>query len=120
MKPAPADVVAYIAQAPPDRQPVLNQIRTLCREILTGYEECIAYGMPGYRRNGPVELAFASQKQYIALYVMKKDVVDRHRDALPAADMGKGCIRFRRPAQIDFNLVRSLIQGTVESRSTPC
>ena len=50
--------------------------------------------MPSYRRDGKVELAFASQKQYIALYVMKSDVVDRYRDRFPTAKIGKGCIRF--------------------------
>jgi hypothetical protein len=47
-----------------------------------GYEECLEYGMPVYKKDGTVEIAFASQKQYISLYVLKKEVVDEFRSAL--------------------------------------
>ena len=118
MKSTATDVAAYIAQAPPERPAALNQLRSFCRELLADYEECLEYGMPAYRRKGAVDLAFASQKQYISLYVMKKDVVDRHRAAL--SDAGKGCIRIRRPPDIAFDVVRSLLVGTVQSASRPC
>ena len=76
------------------------------------------YRMPTYARNGAAEIAFASQKHYIALYVMKKDVVDRHRAELP--DCGKGCIRYRKPEQIDFGVVESLLRDTVASSADAC
>jgi uncharacterized protein YdhG (YjbR/CyaY superfamily) len=76
--------------------------------------------LPGYRRNGSLEVAFASQKQYIALYVMKKDVVDEFRSLLPKAGIGKGCIRFTRPALMDFEVIGKLLSRVVESKSVPC
>src|SRR5258708_598445 len=96
------DVQTYIEQVPVERREVIEKLRGLCRENLTGYEECMAYGLPGYKRNGIVEVAFAIQKQYIALYVMKKEVVDEFRGALSGASIGKGCIRFTKPDKIDF------------------
>jgi uncharacterized protein YdhG (YjbR/CyaY superfamily) len=76
--------------------------------------------MPAYRRNGSVEVAFASRKQYIALYVMKKDVVDEFREALAVASIGKGCIRFKKPEQIDFAVIQQVLRRTRESTSQPC
>jgi uncharacterized protein YdhG (YjbR/CyaY superfamily) len=78
------------------------------------------YGMPCYKRNGVVEVSFASQKQYIALYVLKKDVVDEFRSALSATSIGKGCIRFAKPDKIDFDVLDRLLCRIVQSKSVPC
>jgi uncharacterized protein YdhG (YjbR/CyaY superfamily) len=115
-----ADVSSYINQAPVERRAALETIRTLCRDLLDGYEESVEYEMPVYKKNSVIEVAFASQKQYISLYIMKKDVVDEHREALPGCSIGKGCIRFSRPDRIDFDVVASLLRRTVESNSEPC
>ena len=114
------DVGAYIAESPDERRAALSRIRELCGQLLGGYEESIEYGMPVYKRNGVAEIAFASQKQYIALYVMKKDVVDEHRDALAGCSVGKGCIRFKRPDEIRFDVVESLLRRTFQSGGRVC
>lgn len=90
-------VDGYIAEAPPERQASLNRIRDLCRSILSGHEERVAYGMPTYARGDQAEFAFASQKQYLALYLMKPAVAEKNAAALADLDMGKGCIRYRKP-----------------------
>jgi len=45
------------------------------------------YGIPVYKRDGVMEVSFASQKQYIALYVLKQDVVERHRSKLSTCEI---------------------------------
>jgi uncharacterized protein YdhG (YjbR/CyaY superfamily) len=115
-----ANVSAYIAESPLAHQPTLTQLRSLCHDMLTGYREEIDYGMPVYKRNGVMEVAFASQKHYISLYILKKAVLDEHRAALNNCSVGKGCIRFKKPEQIDFAVVKSLLRGTLESDSKPC
>ena len=105
------DVAHYIAEAPADRRPALEELRRLYRQNLTGYQECMEYGMPGYKRNGALELSFASQKQYIALYV-KPDVVNEFRSVLETASIGKSCIRFNKPGQIDFAVIAKLLHRT--------
>ena len=115
-----ANVSAYIGASPFAHQPALTQLRSLCNETLTGYREEIDYGMPVYKRNGVMEVAFASQKHYISLYILKKDVLDDHRAALNNCSVGKGCIRFKKPEQIDFEVVKSLLRGILKSDSKPC
>jgi hypothetical protein len=49
--------------------------------------------MPACSRDGITEIAWASQKQYISLYVMRGDILDAHREQLAHLSVGKGCIR---------------------------
>jgi uncharacterized protein YdhG (YjbR/CyaY superfamily) len=105
-------VDAYIAAAARGRQEALRALRRDCLELLTGFTEEIRHGMPSYVRDGEPELSFASQKQYLSLYVQRPDVLDRHRDALAHLDVGRSCIRYRRVEQIDHDLVRTLLADT--------
>jgi uncharacterized protein YdhG (YjbR/CyaY superfamily) len=112
-----ADVACYIAELPADRRAAMEKLRDLCRQHLKGFEECMEYGMPGYKRNGALELSVASQKQYIALY-MKPDVVNEFRGALKTASIGKSCVRFRKPEQIDFETIAQMLRRT--EATAPC
>jgi len=64
-------VATYLEEAPADRRECLNAVRDICREVLGDHNEGMDYGMPSYRRDGEVEVAFASQKNYISLYILK-------------------------------------------------
>lgn len=110
------DVDAYIAAAAPGRQEALRTIRRDCLELLPGFTEEIRHGMPTYVRDGEPELSFASQKQYLSLYVQRPDVLERHRDALAHLDVGRSCIRYRRVEQIDHDLVRTMLTETAAPR----
>jgi uncharacterized protein YdhG (YjbR/CyaY superfamily) len=115
-----ADVASYIEELPEDRRPIIKKLRALCRKHLLGYQESMDYGMPVYKRNGVMEVAFASQKQYIALYALKKEALDEFRPMLAGAKIGKGCIRFRNSEQIDFDVLKRLLERHVESKAAPC
>jgi uncharacterized protein YdhG (YjbR/CyaY superfamily) len=115
-----ADVDAYIAELPADRRATIEKLRALCRRHLAGYEEGMDYGMPVYKRNGTMEISFASQKQYVAIYVLKKDVLDEFRVRLAGAKIGKGCVRFTKPERIDYEVLRELFQRNASSPAAPC
>ncbi len=114
------DVETYMKEIPPERRTVLEKLRSLCKQHLQGYEEVMEYGMPVYKRNGLMEVSFASQKQYIALYVVKQDVVNEFRSALSGSNIGKGCIRFTKPDKIDFDVVSQLLRRVAHSNAMPC
>jgi len=102
------------------KAPSVKKLRDLCRQHLKDYKECMEYGMPAYKREGQVEVAFASQKQYVSLYVLKAEVVNRHRKTLSGCSIGKGCIRFPRPERIDFDSVAVLLRDVVKSAAVAC
>jgi uncharacterized protein YdhG (YjbR/CyaY superfamily) len=115
------DVSSYIAAAPAERHAALTAIRRLCVNELTGHEEVIRYGMPSYVRDGVVEVSFASQRHHISLYILKQEVLERHRSELTGLSVGKGVIRYRRePATIDLDVVRSLLSDTQRSEHPSC
>lgn len=120
MNSAAESVTAYLEQVPEERRECLRTLRKLCREILVGYEEGMEHGMPTYKKAGVLEVAFASQKNYISLYVLKQEVVNTHRAALTGASIGKGCIRFTRSDKMDFAVLRQLLTDTAAAPEAAC
>lgn len=128
----------YIDSLPGDRKEAMNQLRhTITAHLPEGFREEMSYGMigyvvphslypAGYRTNPKLPLPFiclASQKSYIALHHMGlygdeallrwfKEAYPRHSKT--KLDMGKGCIRFKKPAQIPYDLIGELV-----SKMTP-
>lgn len=122
----------YTASLPEDRKGPINKLRETIKDNLpNGFEEVMSYGMigyvvphklypPGYHCKPELPLPFinlASQKNYIALYHMgiyaHPELLDwfvtsypKHTDA--KLDMGKSCIRFKKPEQIPYELLGEL------------
>ena len=110
----------YMATVPRERLAALNEIRKYCRVYLKDFEESMKYGVPSYKRNGVAEVAFNSQKHFIALYIKKKGILDQYRHELSDLNVGKGCIRYSNPEQIRFDIVKKLLTGTYKSKGTIC
>jgi uncharacterized protein YdhG (YjbR/CyaY superfamily) len=120
VKSAAASVPGYIDEQPPQWQPALRKLRALCRRELRGFSEAMAYGMPSYSRNGQVEVSFGKQARYLSVYILKQPVLEAHRQQLAGISTGKGCIRYRRPDQIDWDVVASLLSETEASEAEIC
>jgi hypothetical protein len=135
MRSAAATVDAYLAEAPAERQDALRRLRTLLRDRLTplGFEETMGYGMVGYvvphsrypagyhcDPKAPLPfMNFASQKASINLYPMGLYAQPEwmawfqaeHAKASPhKLDMGKSCVRYKKPEHIPFELIDRLAQ----------
>lgn len=130
---------SYISQLPEDRKVPIEQLRkTILGNLPSGFKEEMSYGMVGYVVPHSIFprgyhcdpklplpfMSFASQKNFIALYHMgiyaKKEVLDWFITEYPKhcktkLDMGKSCIRFKKPDQIPFELIAELCRKmTVE------
>ena len=116
------DVTAYLEEVPVERRAALTQLRKQCLATLKGFEESMQYGGPCYSRNGEVEVGFASQKHFIGLYILRTDVMKTYQSQLKikGVSLGKGCIRYSKPEKIDFELVKKMLQATVESTGAVC
>ena len=123
---------AYIAEMPEERQKAFNKLRSVIKKNLPkGFKETMGYGMmgycvphsiypAGYHCNPKDPLPFmgiASQKNFIAVYHMGiyadpallKWFVNAHAKAsTKKLDMGKSCIRYKKPDDIPFNLIGEL------------
>lgn len=122
----------YIDKLPDDRKEAMIKLRaTILENLPDGFEETMSYGMigyvvphsvypDGYHCNPHLPLPFmsiASQKSYIALYHMgiyaNEELMDWFTGEYPnhvstKLDMGKSCIRFKKPDQIPFDLIAEL------------
>ena len=122
----------YIAELPADRQAPVSQLRTvLLQNLPAGFTETISYGMlyyvvphslypAGYHCDAKQPLPFiglASQKNFIALYhmglYMDQALTEWFTQAYAQVsktklDMGKSCIRFKKPELIPYNLLGEL------------
>ena len=116
------DVTSYLQEVPADRHEALVRLRALCREHLTGFEESMVYGGPSYARAGVVEVGFASQKNYIGLYILRTDVMGKYRALIKTrgVTIGKGVIRYPKPEKINFDLVREMLISTREAQGPVC
>ncbi|OYU81223.1 MAG: hypothetical protein CFE23_05515 [Flavobacterium sp. BFFFF1] len=125
-------VEAYFEAVPEDRKVAMQTLRKVVKENLPeGFTEGMGYGMAcyvvphsmypaGYHCDPKMPLPFisiASQKNFIALHHMgiygSKDLLDWFQSEYPKhskykLDMGKGCIRFKKPDDIPFALIAEL------------
>jgi uncharacterized protein YdhG (YjbR/CyaY superfamily) len=122
----------YIEQLTADRQVAVRELRkTILKNLPDGFSETVSYGMisfvvphsiypSGYHCDPKQPLPFisiASQKNFIALYHMglfaNPELLKWFTDEYPKhaktkLDMGKSCIRFKKPDQIPFELIGDL------------
>jgi len=120
MKSEAKNVDAYINEAPEKRQDALTKLRALCKDVLGGYEESMIWKMPSYKKDKDVEVAFASQKQHICVYILKHEVMLNNSGLLKGLNHGKGCIRFANPDKIDYDLISKLLKESTKSDADIC
>lgn len=132
MKQAGTTITEIIQNAPEERQEALRKlVETITTNIPKNFEAGIGYGMisfhvphsvypKGYHCDPKLPLPFiniASQKNFIALYHMglyaDETVLnwfqEEYKKRVPSKlDMGKSCIRFKKPNEIPFDLIGEL------------
>lgn len=126
------DIQTYLAQLPQPQQEVITRLYRLALDRLPpGFEPIMQYGMisfvvplssypKGYhvRKGTPLPfLAIAAQKNYVSVYhlVLYGDMesynwftnayLERYGKPL---DMGKSCLRFKKPSEIPYELLGEL------------
>jgi hypothetical protein len=127
-------VEEYIDSLPADRKASIGQLRdTIVTNLPEGFNESMSYGMPGYgvphsyypagyhcdpKQPLPF-VSIASQKNFVALYHMGLTAMptllqwfqnEYPRHSKTKLDMGKSCIRFKKPEEIPFTLIGELMQ----------
>lgn len=122
----------YIDQIPAERKESFSKLRQVILDnIPEGFKEEMGYGMigfsvphsiypAGYHCDPKLPLPFigiASQKNFIAVYHMgiygDEQLLNWFKTEFPKfsktkLDMGKSCIRFKKPEQIPFDLIGEL------------
>ncbi|HMQ69045.1 MAG TPA: DUF1801 domain-containing protein [Ignavibacteria bacterium] len=128
----------YLESLPEDRRKAISELRKVLKKNLPkGFKEVMGYGMlgyvvphskypDGYHCNPELPLPFinlASQKNFIALYhmgiysdpkLLEWFIKEFPKHSKSRLDMGKSCIRFKKPDEIPLKLI-----GELASKITP-
>jgi len=124
----------YIKELPANRKEAITQLRnTILKNLPKGFKETMSYGMigyvvpheiypGGYHCDPKLPLPFvniASQKNFIAFYhmgvyampgLLKWFTTEYPKHSPATLDMGKSCIRFKKPEHIPYKLIGELIK----------
>ncbi len=127
-------VSEYIKELPPDRKEAITKLRKyILKNLPKGFKEGIGYGMMGYYvphsiyPNGyhctpelPLPFAgIASQKNFISFYhmgmyadpeLLKWFTTEYPKHTKAKLDMGKSCVRFKKPEHIPYELIGKLMK----------
>ena len=127
------NVEQYIIELAADRQDWINKIRAkILHNLPTGFEEVMNYGMIGYVVPHSIYpagyhcdpklplpfMALASQKNSVNFYhmgiyanteLMDWFVKEYAKVAKGKLDMGKSCMRFKKPEQTPLDLIGQLV-----------
>lgn len=114
-----SSVDAYLAGAPPEHADRARRVRELARATLSDHDERMYWGMPAYLCEGRVSFGFAVQKQYLSLYFRVPGALDRNAVALAGVKRGKACLRFRKSAPVDWELIERLLVDTRKGTPAP-
>lgn len=138
MRSSATTVEEYLNSLPEDRKDVITRLRSAIKKNLPkGFEEVIGYGMlgwvvphklysAGYHCDPDKPLPFlnlASQKNHIALYhmglyssgpLLEWFTAEWPKHAAKKMDMGKSCLRFKKPEDVPVQLI-----GELASKMTP-
>jgi uncharacterized protein YdhG (YjbR/CyaY superfamily) len=116
MKSKSSNVAEYLEELPDDRRQALTKLRALIRKQAPDAAESMQYGMPSYMMMGEMLCALASQKAHLALYVCDSEVVEAHRAGLGKLNCGKGCIRFKKLADLPLDTVSTILKEAYKRR----
>lgn len=122
----------YYANLPEDRKTAMMQLRKVLKKNLPkGFQEVMNYGMPGFvvphklypagyhcKPEDPLPfIGLASQKNSINFYhmgiyaepkLLKWFTSEFPKHSKKKLDMGKSCVRFKKPEDIPFELLGEL------------
>jgi len=113
----PQTIDEYLSRVSDDKRAALDNLRRAIRSVAPRAEECISYGVPGFRLDGKLLVSFGAAKTHCSFYPGARPV-RIHRDELEGYELSKGTIRFPANEPLPANLVRKLVRTRVAEKAT--
>lgn len=113
MKSKATTVEQYLTELPPGRREIISRLREVVKNSVPGLieSEIMSYGMPMYENNRG-KLAFASQKNYISIYMHNADrdrIWDKYQNELGNCQRRKECICYANISDINLEVIKKII-----------
>jgi hypothetical protein len=122
----------YLAKVDEARKADIAALDAMIRKHAPKLKPFVHIGMLGYgpmhykyasgREGDSFHIGLASNKNYISLYICACDdkgyVPERYKKALPKANIGKSCVRFKRLSDLDAPALEKLIREGAKLSAT--
>jgi len=109
----PGTIDEYLANVKPHHRKILQKLRQIICATAPNVEECISYGLPGFRLNGRLMILFGAWANHCALYPGSAVTLKKFRNELRNFQTSKGTIRFSPDRSLPVALVKSLVKTRV-------
>ena len=105
-------ISAYLASLEKPKRAALQKLRKDIRAAAPGAVECISYGIPAFRLDGKMIVAFGASAKHCAFYPGAHPV-KAHAKELAKYSTSKGTIRYSPAEPLPTALVRRLVRTRV-------
>ncbi len=102
----------YLEGLSKEKRAALEKLRRAIKSAAPKAEECISYGIPGFRIGGRYLMGFGAAENHCSFYPGAYPV-KAHKDELKAYDTSKGAIRFPAERPLPATLVRKLVKTRI-------
>ncbi len=109
----PTTIDEYLAALSEDKRAALQKLRKTIKAAAPSAEECISYGLAGFRLDGRALVAMGATANHCAFYLLSGSTVEAHKEELQHYDTSKGTIRFDADKPLPVALVRKLIKARI-------
>ena len=106
------EIDAYLAKLEEPKRTTLRELRQTIHEVLPDAEQCISYGVPGFRLHGKVVAGFAAFTNHLSYLPHSGSVLSVLADDLVGYVSTPGSLHF----PVDQPMPRSLVEKLIEVR----
>ena len=110
--PNPETIDEYLAPLSNAKRAALEVLLRAIKAAAPKAQECISYGIPAFRLDGRMLVAFGAAAKHCAFYPGARPV-EAHKGDLKAYSTSKGTIRFQPDSPLPATLVRKLVKTRI-------
>jgi uncharacterized protein YdhG (YjbR/CyaY superfamily) len=106
----------YMSQTSDENKRVLQHIRKLVHAQVPDVEECLSYGMPGFRMRstGKIVLGFAINKKSLSIYPHSGQVLSTMKSDVSPWQSAKSALQFSATHPIPDDIIKEFLAVRVQ------
>lgn len=104
----------YLAGLDAEKRGALEKLRKVIKAAAPQAEECISYGIPGFRLDGKLLVSYGAAAKHCAFY--PGSVLKELKEDLAGYDTEKGTIRFPADKPLSAALVKKIVKLRIAQR----
>jgi len=112
----PKTIDEYLKHLDEDKRRALEKLRQDIKSAAPDAQECISYGIPGFRLNGKLLVWFGAAAKHCSFYPGSYPI-EANQGQLKKYKLSKGTIRFPADEPLPSTLVRRLVNSSISRQA---